>query len=256
MSAVISGEGVALDLEHAGPGSRIVAGLIDLIVQFAALVGFVLIDTAVLGGDDAVAAAVVLTEVVVVLAGYPIVFEWLTRGRTLGKMALGLRVVRDDGGPIGFRQALVRGLAAFLLEKPGLLGIITITIGVVTMTVSRQSKRIGDYMAGTFVVRERVATKSALVAPYFQVPYQLAPWAMALDLSRLDDQLALGLRQFVLRAHQLTPAARDQLGAQFVAQVLAVTSPPPPYGTPIPTILTTVLAERRRRSEQQQLRPY
>ena len=62
-----------------------------------------------------------IIEVVLVFAGYPILMEWLTRGRTLGKIWLGLRVVRDDGGPIGFRQALVRGLAGLLIEKPGLL---------------------------------------------------------------------------------------------------------------------------------------
>ena len=55
-----------------------------------------------------------------VFLGYPVAMETLTRGRTLGKMALGLRVVRDDGGPITFRQALVRGLVGLALERPGL----------------------------------------------------------------------------------------------------------------------------------------
>jgi uncharacterized RDD family membrane protein YckC len=249
MSMVVSGEGVVLQLDHAGAGSRTVAAIIDYILQIIAVIVFLVIDVAALGGDSAASAAAIITELVLIAAGYPILMEWLTRGRTLGKLALGLRVVRDDGGPIAFRQALVRGLSSLLLEKPGLLGPLGIAAGLITITVSPENKRIGDYMAGTFVIRERVANRATLTAPIFSVPYYLQPWAMALDLTQLDDNLALGIRQFVMRANQMTPAARDQLGAQFVAHVLAVTSPPPPYGTPIPAILTTVLAERRRRAD-------
>jgi len=247
---LVSGEGVVLELDHAGAGSRTIAALIDAAVQIAAFIILITVDVFALGDDSASDAAIVITELVAILAGYPIIMEWLTRGRTLGKMAMGLRVVRDDGGPIGFRAALVRGLSGFLLEKPGIvLGGLGIAIGLLTMTFSSESKRIGDYLAGTFVVRERVGNSSATTAPAFTVPYYLQPWAVALDLSRLDDQLALNIRQFVLRAHQLTPAAREQLGMQLAGRLLTLIAPPPPYGTPIPLILTTVLAERRRRAE-------
>jgi uncharacterized RDD family membrane protein YckC len=251
MSGVmVSGEGVALELEPAGAGSRTVAAALDLIVQFIALIAIFIADAFLLGDDSAADAAVLITEAVVVLAGYPIVMEWLTRGRTLGKLALGLRVVRDDGGPVGLRQSMVRGLTGFFIEKPGLiLGGLGVAVGLITITASNWNKRVGDHLAGTFVIRERAATQSALAVPQFQVPYYLQSWAMALDLTRLDDHLALGIRQFVLRANQMTPAARDQLGAQFTNQLLSVVTPAPPMGTPIPLILTTVLAERRRRSE-------
>jgi len=245
MSALVSGEGVAIDLRRAGLGSRTVAGVIDIGVEIAVLLLAVTVTSAVGAGDSAAQAALALVETVLVLAGYPIVFEWLTRGRTLGKMALGLRVVRDDGGPIGFRQALVRGLAGFFLEKPG----ITVALGMITIGVSKSSKRVGDMMAGTFVVNERTGSGVVLTAVSWYVPPALYGWAQALDLTRVDDQLALQMRQFVLRAGQMSASAQLSLGEQYRGQLLALTAPAPPPGVPTPVLLTTVLAERRRRAE-------
>jgi uncharacterized RDD family membrane protein YckC len=245
---LVSGEGVAYELNHAGIGSRTVAAVIDLVVQFFALL--VLFATyAGIGADSAAATSISIVTVVLVLAGYPIVLEWLTRGRTLGKLWMGLRVVRDDGGPIGFRQALVRGLAGLILEKPGLLAPLTTVVGFATILFSSAQKRVGDMMAGTFVLNERAGPRRAIAPSDFYVPYGLQPWAAALDLSRLDDQLALAVRQFVLRAPQLTPAAQVALGEQLRAQLLTVIAPPPPPGTPTLLLLPAVLAERRRRAE-------
>jgi len=249
MTGVVSGEGVAIELSHAGLGSRTIAGAIDLGVQIVTLLIVVALTGEFGAGDSATVAALALVEIVLILAGYPIVFEWLTRGRTLGKMAMGLRVVRDDGGPIGFRQAFVRGLAGFLIEKPGIvLGGLGTAIGMITIGASRASKRIGDMMAGTFVLQERAGPSSALQPVDFWVPPALYGWAQSLDLSRVDDQFALSLRQFVVRAPQMSPAAQVALGEQFRAHVQAVTAPPPPPGVPTPLVLTTVLAERRRRA--------
>jgi uncharacterized RDD family membrane protein YckC len=104
---LVSGEGVRLALAPAGVGSRVIAAIIDGAIQELALLLLVLLDIALAGSADAAAlGALIVIEVILVLAGYPIVSEWLSRGRTVGKLALGLRVVRDDGGPIGFRHAL------------------------------------------------------------------------------------------------------------------------------------------------------
>jgi uncharacterized RDD family membrane protein YckC len=245
-----SGEGVALELNHAGVGSRVIAALIDFILQVIALVILLAVtgETAA-SADPAAVAALVIVEVVLVFGGYPTLMEWLTHGRTVGKLWLGLRVVRDDGGPIGFRQALARGLASLLLEKPGLLVPISTAAAVMTMIFSPRDKRVGDMMAGTFVLNERAGPRQTLVARDFAVPQQLYPWMASLDLSRLDDQLALCVRQFVVRAHEMTPPAQYSLGEDLRARIEAVTAPPPPPGTPTPWVLTTVLAERRRRAE-------
>jgi uncharacterized RDD family membrane protein YckC len=244
---LVSGEGVAYDLSHAGVGSRTVAAVIDLIVEFFVL--SVLLSATASAPDAAALAAVSIVEVVLVLAGYPIIMEWLTRGRTVGKLCMGLRVVRDDGGPIGLRQALVRGLAGLVLEKPGLLAPISTSVGFATMMISSGEKRLGDMMAATFVLNERSGAHRSAPARDLYVPFELQPWAASLDLSRLDDRLALGVRQFVLRARQMTPPAQVALGEQLRTSLLGVLAPPPPPWTPTPELLVAVLAERRRRSE-------
>lgn len=112
-----------------------------------------------------------------------------------------------------------------------------------------RSKRLGDLLAGSVVIYERAGPRRAAVPQHFSVPYPLGGWAQALDLSGLDDGLALAVRQFVVRASQLTPEAAHQLGEALRARVEQVITPPAPPGTPTPWVLTTVLAERRRRAE-------
>ncbi|WP_375487176.1 RDD family protein [uncultured Jatrophihabitans sp.] len=247
--ALVSGEGVRLVLDRAGVGSRTIAAAVDVLIQALALIVLVLVDVAIVGSaDDAATAAVVLVEVVLVLAGYPIVAEWTSKGRTLGKASMGLRVVRDDGGPIGFRQALVRGLAGLVLEKPGLLFPLTTIAGVFTIALSDSEKRIGDMMAGTVVLNERAGDQTLGVPPWWVAP-PLQAWAMSVDLHRLDDALALRVRQFVSRAHSLTVPAQLTLGEELRAHVLAVVAPPPPADAPTPFVLSALLVERRRRAE-------
>lgn len=248
MEPLVSGEGVRLALSPAGVGTRLIAAVLDAVVEAVALVVLILIDIPLAGGTDVAAfEALLLTEVVLVLAGYPIVMEWLTRGRTIGKLALGLRAVRDDGGPIGFRHALVRGGAGFLLEKPGLLFPLTTIAGLITISSSAREKRMGDMLAGTVVLNERSASNQLAPLPQW-VPPQLQPWVLSLDLHRFDDRLALSTRQFVSRAHEMSFEAQHALGEELRRRVLAVTAPPPPPNTPTSAVLMGVLAERRRRA--------
>lgn len=241
MSQLVTGEAVALDLRAAALPSRVVAGLIDTAAQFGILLLFGGLASAVsLDVSEAAAQALSILVLVVTLIVYPVTFETLLRGRTPGKAAMGLRVVRDDGGPVGFRQALTRGLAGAFLERPG---ISLFTVGVVTSLLNEQGKRLGDLLAGTVVLQERVPVKGGSVAA---MPPQLAGWAAGLDLSGLTNELALSVRQFVSRADGLTPAAREQLGGQLVGAVTAVVGPSPP-GAPGWAVLAAVLAERRRR---------
>jgi len=240
----VTGEAVALDLRPAALPSRVVAGLVDASLQ--ALVFLVLgaiITATSLQLSEAATQAFGIVLLVVTLIVYPVTFETLLRGRTPGKAAMGLRVVRDDGGPIGFRQALTRGLAGAFLERPG---ITLFSAGVVCSLLNEKGKRIGDLLAGTVVLRERVSVRGGTVA---SMPPQLADWAAGLDLSGLSDGLALSVRQFVSRAERLTPAARDQLGGQLVAAVTSAVGPAP-AGAPGWAVLAAVLAERRRRESE------
>src|SRR5580693_5363118 len=125
MEEIVTGEAVVLDLPCARFPARILSRIIDMAVELV-LFGIVaaLVGTAASSGtlDSAAATAVILAGFVLVIVGYPVAFETLSRGRTLGKLALGLRVVADDGGPERFRQALVRALAG-AIEIWALIGV-------------------------------------------------------------------------------------------------------------------------------------
>lgn len=243
---VVTGEAVEVELPVARLGTRLVAVAIDVAAQFVLLsvllsgVGAVLVTA-----DDALAATMFVGVLVILFLVWPVTFETLSRGRSLGKLAMGLRVVRDDGGPIRFRQALVRGLVGFAFEWPGIFfAPLTWIFGMVTMLFNPRGKRLGDLAAGTVVLHERLPDRGGY-AP--RLPAPLAPWARTLDLTGVDDALALAIRQFLSRSQELTPTARDDLGGRLAAEVASVTTPPPPPGTPGWAYLVAVLAERRRR---------
>src|SRR5690625_5748704 len=110
---IITGEAVAIEVSAASFGSRMLGAAIDIfalgMVLFVLVMGF----TMLLGTrtvDDALAGALFILLIVVTLVGVPTLVETLTRGRSIGKMALGLQIVRDDGGPIRFRHAFIRAL--------------------------------------------------------------------------------------------------------------------------------------------------
>jgi uncharacterized RDD family membrane protein YckC len=209
------------------------------------LMGLVLWAITVSEFDDALSAATLIIFTMLALVGYPVVLEVATRGRSLGKMAMGLRVVSDDGGPERFRQALFRALAS-VIEIWLLAG----GPAVICSLVSAKGKRLGDVFAGTMVISERAPRLS----PPPPMPPMLAWWAASLQLSGLRPETADRARQFLSRAPQLDPALRDQMAYRICAEVSAQLAPPPPPGTPPPLVLAAVLAERHRR-ELDRLRP-
>jgi uncharacterized RDD family membrane protein YckC len=237
---LITGEAVVLDLRPASFATRALALVLDLIVQAAVLTAAILLLALTGEGMDAAAtAAVILAIVVIVLVGLPVTIETLTRGRSVGKLAAGLRVVRDDGGPIRFRQALVRGLLA-VFE-------IYLTTGAVALIVSLanpRGRRLGDLLAGTYVIRERAGSRRTVPVV---MPPQLAGWAHGIDLGRIPDALALAIRQFLARAGTLHPASRHRLGLELAARVGPFVAPAPPPGVHPEMFLAAVLAERRDR---------
>ncbi|MCW2514649.1 MAG: putative rane protein/domain protein [Mycobacterium sp.] len=243
---MVTGDAVVLDVQIAQLPVRALAALIDLTVIFIGyVVGVMLWALTIYDFDEALSAAVLIIFTILTIVGYPIAFETATRGRSLGKMALGLRVVSDDGGPERFRQALFRALAGFI-------EIWTFAGGpaVICSMLSARGKRIGDVFAGTMVISER-GPKMAAPVP---MPPALAWWAASLQLSGLRPEQAELARQFLSRANQLEPAFRDQMAYRIYADVVAQISPPPPQGAPPPLVLAAVLAERHRR-ELARLRP-
>ncbi|MEU1176448.1 RDD family protein [Streptomyces sp. NPDC005820] len=239
MSELVTGEAVALQLQPARLPSRALALLLDLVVVLVVyvVVSVVLVlSTASL--DDAARTAVSIATFLLVLVGGPIAVETLSHGRSLGKTACGLRVVRDDGGPIRFRHALVRG-ALGLVE-------ILLTFGVVACVaslVSARGRRLGDVFAGTLVVRERVpVARGGFVPP---PPPWLAGRFQELDLSAVPDGLWLAIRQYLGRMSQLDPQVGWAMAGRLAGELAERTGVPVPPGVPPAAYLAAVVQERQ-----------
>jgi len=161
---VATGESVAFEYELAGLGSRFFAVFIDMTIQiivfFAVVFGLVWLSSILPGsaarataGADKFAAAIIegffSFALFMLFDGYFILFEWLWEGRTPGKRALGIRVVRDGGFPLDFTSALIRNVIRILEFALGFYAV----AALVTL-LSPQNRRLGDMAAGTIVVRD------------------------------------------------------------------------------------------------------
>ena len=236
----VIGEAVAVELPVASVIARVASRLIDLVVM--ALIFFVLGLAATLASVDlsgAVQRTAALLCLIAVVVVFPATMETLTRGKSVGRYVLGLRIVRDDGGPVTGRQALLRALTA-LVEFTVSLGGPSLICAVVTQRV----KRIGDLAAGTYAISERHTVR---LPPAPQAHPVLAAWARQADIAVLPTGLALSTRQFLARSTTFTPQARDQIGRQLLADTLRFVSPAPPPGWHPEYVLAAVLADRRRR---------
>jgi uncharacterized RDD family membrane protein YckC len=239
---LVTGEAVALDLPPAGLGVRLASGLLDVLVTAAMLLAVVfLFLLAALRADGALAHVAVVGTLVTVFLVYPTTVETLSRGKSLGKWAFGLRTVRDDAGPISFQHAFVRALVGFVE--------IYATGGAAAFfaaMMSARGKRLGDYAAGTYVVRERIRLR---LAPPPLMPAELATWARGADVAGLPTGLALAVRQFLQRLPGLDPASRVSVGTSLAEQVSPYVAPPPPPGTAPEAFLAAVIATRRERDQ-------
>lgn len=240
MSELVTGDAVVLDVKVAQLPVRVVSTFIDIFVQVILLyAGIFVVAFSLSQFDEALAGSLSIAYSVLALVGYPVIWEMSTRGRSLGKMAMGLRVVSDDGGPERLRQAVIRALAA-VVEIFMFMG----APAVISSLVSAKGKRLGDIFAGTMVISER----GPKLPPPPVMPPPLAEWAQTLQLSGLTTEQANLARQFLNRAGQLAPQTRDQMLYQISTDVLASIAPPPPPGTPPQFMLAAVLAERHLRA--------
>jgi uncharacterized RDD family membrane protein YckC len=245
VSELVTGEAVALELRPAKLPSRALAVLLDLVVAMVVYLAVVLVLVLSTAGlDEAAQTAISIASFLLVLVGGPIAVETLSHGRSLGKLACGLRVVRDDGGPIRFRHALVRG-AVGVVEILMTLGV----VACIASLVSARGRRLGDVFAGTLVVRERVPTgQMAFVPP---PPPWLAGRFSELDLSAVPDGLWLAVRQYLTRMRQLDPHVGAAMAERLATDLAARTGAPPPYGVPPGAYLAAVVHERQAREARQ-----
>lgn len=207
VAGIITPEAVVLELETAGVASRLFSGVIDALAQLALLMLLAIVVALGLSAAGGVSVqvhqAIVAILVFFVIFLYPLLSEMLSRGRTLGKAAMGLRVVTVEGAPIRFRHAALRSMGGLVdkwVPPGGLVGIF-----FVLATPTRQ--RIGDLLAGTVVIRD--PNRTALPAGiWFPVPPGYEVYAASIDPTAFTvDQYTI-VRAFLIRIRELTPAAR------------------------------------------------
>lgn len=241
---ILTGEGVALQISAASVITRAGAWLLDALATGAVLIGLPALLISVIGidkYDQALATAMIYVLLAVVFLVVPITVETLTHGRSLGKVVFGLQVIRDDGGPIRLRHATVRALVGFF-ELWLLLG----GLAFVTSMLNDRGKRVGDFLAGTYVAHMRGVRSTVLP---LGLPAELAGWVQVTDIRPLPDGLAMRARQFLSRAHQFPPPVRYRLGLRLAAQLELFVAPAPPFGTYPEQYIAAVLFERRRREQ-------
>ena len=202
--ALITGDAVLLDLRTASFATRLVSAVIDGILQLALLVGGI-VAMAWLAAradlDDGYLAAGILLASVAAYVGYPVLCELLLRGRSVGRLVMGTRVVREDGGPVHVRQSVLRAVMA-MFEIWSTSGAVALTCAV----IDRRSRRIGDLLAGTMVIQERMRT---LPEQRTEVPVSLREWALAADVGRLPLPLMQDIRAFLPRAGEINAESRQ-----------------------------------------------
>ncbi|MBM7802042.1 putative RDD family membrane protein YckC [Curtobacterium luteum] len=236
---LVVGEAVALDVQPAGIALRLAAALLDAacLVTLYVMLLLGLARVVPRGVDTGWVAALQIVVAVLVLVLVPAAVETTTRGKSVGRYALGTRVVRTDGGAIGFRHAFARALVG-LLELWGSLGSVALLVAL----FGSRPRRLGDLLAGTVVQHERARRQQD---PVVLLPVELAGWARVADVSALPQRLENRLGAFFRGAADMRPDHRAATAESLAAAVAGYAHPVPPV--PAEVFLAGVVALRRER---------
>ena len=213
-------EGVELRQELAGAGSRMLAAAIDLgillILLWLTIFVLLLVASVDFNGAGGFLLGLVAGGWLLLCVAYFVVFERIWGGQTPGKRALRLQVRSLDGGPVGALQSILRGV--FVLVD--LFVIVPLPLGFLLVAATPQSQRLGDFAAGTMVVR---LPREAAKAPrdpwpgerWSALAQRVLPLAPALAARFTREDVAC-LRALLARGEpaalsDLEPAARRKL---------------------------------------------
>jgi uncharacterized RDD family membrane protein YckC len=229
---------VVLEFETASVASRSLGQFLDLAVRFGLLYVIVLAAGLMSAGLGTTPAIVMLiVGVFFIVFGYPALLETRWNGQTVGKRALGLRVVTVEGSPVRFRHSAIRSLLQivdFFIPPVG------VTATCVSL-LNQRNQRLGDIFAGTIVLRERTGAA-------FPVPVSFPPlpgfelYARSLDVGGITPEQYAVIRSFLLRVNALTPGARAHLGTRLANAVAASMHHQPPAAVSPETFLVSVAA--------------
>jgi uncharacterized RDD family membrane protein YckC len=239
-------EQTSIEFPLAGIGSRFLAILIDGLIQGAVIIVLLLIfvglgfgfRSAGLGGFPNAGvwvAAVLIFAYFLLMYGYFILFESIWNGQTPGKRLTHIRVIKDSGQPITAIDAVGRNLLRIVDQLPFAYG-----IGVLCAWISPQSKRLGDYVAGTVVVHEK---PFETVAPQWDAPAPAS--AHQYGANRLTPEEFALVETFLSRRSALEAGVRCDTAASIVRRIEAKLTLPP-EGKPSPEKLLEELSYERR----------
>lgn len=237
---ILSGEAVAIDVQPVGFVLRAAGAAIDALIGLAVFAACVILQLWLLTQnilDAHIVPMLSIWSAVLSFLVLPITVETATRGRSVGKFAVGGRIVRTDGGAITFRHTFIRALVG-VLE-------IYLTFGggaVIAGAVTARSQRLGDLVAGTYCQRVRTPR---LPRHTPSLPPSLTSWAAVADVARMPDRLARRVSQFLTGAEHLAPSARIRVAQELACEVSAFVSPLPPVPPEELLIGVTVLRRRR-----------
>jgi uncharacterized RDD family membrane protein YckC len=198
-------EGLDVDLALAGLGSRFLARLLDSVLQLIVIIALAAVAGALHNGW--VQALVNVLNFVAFFA-YDIAFEIFASGRSIGKRAAGLRVVRTGGQAVGLGSSLIRNVLRLIDLLPSFY-----LVGALLIVVSRDNQRLGDMAAGTIVVRERAAKAQIQTAGWtsWSRPTVPADAVAGWDVSAVTPAELMAVRTFLDRRITLPPDARARL---------------------------------------------
>jgi uncharacterized RDD family membrane protein YckC len=210
-------EQIALELPLAGIGSRFLAVAVDTVLQAALYLAGVLTLMAgprIAGGGlpallRLMGPALGILFTFCVYWGYFAFFEIIWSGRTPGKRMASIRVIKESGRPINAYEAIGRNVLRAVDFLPVMYG-----LGVVVMLLNRQSRRIGDFVAGTVVVYE---TATDELAP----DWRAAPGNAVADASMIRvtaEELRL-IETYLQRRFDLDPLVRDAMAEQIAVRI-------------------------------------
>jgi uncharacterized RDD family membrane protein YckC len=224
---VVTPERVTLQYDVAGMGSRGAAMIVDLMVQaviafvlYLALLGALLIGavSSAIGSRSAdtstpffIALAVFFVALFVLTFGYNMIFEIIWNGQTPGKRTVGIRVIRENGYPLRSVDSVIRNIVRIVDYLPFIYA-----VGLFTMLFNSRSKRLGDFAAGTIVVREASGSADLLTANLTASEPAAADANAEVPrgprLSAEDETL---VRDFLMRRASLAPEARADLARRL-----------------------------------------
>lgn len=213
-------EQTALEFPLAGIGSRFLALAADTAIQVsAAIVVTAAVETVypvarLVGAASQWMLAAAVVAGFLLYEGYFAFFEAVWNGQTPGKRLFRLRVMKDDGRPIGVYDAIARNLLRIVDQVPGVYA-----VGIIVMLFSRESKRLGDHVAGTVVVREQGLEEARPIAGAGAVSARGETETAPVDTSRVSLEEFQLVEAFLQRRESLETDVRRAMAAQITARI-------------------------------------